>query len=366
MSAGAVLAFPQRDSMAEECVPPATLAIDYALSRPVPVRARFGLRGFTVLLGRSGEGKTSLLRALAGLLPAEGSPWPGLAPQLRPVGYLPQGASLFPHLSIWRNVAYPLPRGPGRRRAAEALLARFGLAELADRSPVTLSGGQAQRVALARALARRPEVLLLDEPTTALDAATKDEVLAALADDLRRLALPALAVTHDPAVAAVADWMALMEDHAIVQEGPPAALFARPATPGAARLVGIRNLLPGRMCGMAGRWAVVEAGGLTLRAALPAGRVLNAGAAVTLAIRSEDFELPAPGSVPQAQGEANAIELAVAAMRREGTSVRLLTQGPAALDILLGRAAAGTVRLAPGMQLTALVRPQVIHIIARD
>ena len=139
----------------------ALLEVHYRLNRPVRLEARFRVRGFTVLLGQSGAGKTSLLKALAGLLPAEGTPFGGLPPERRPVGYLPQDLALFPHMTAWENVAFPL-KGRDRKARALALLERVGLLEHAHKRPGELSGGQRQRVALARALARKPELLLLD------------------------------------------------------------------------------------------------------------------------------------------------------------------------------------------------------------
>src|SRR5262249_23100318 len=91
---------------------------------PVRLQVNFEVEGFTILLGQSGEGKTTILRAIAGLLPADGEPFGGVAPQHRPVGYLPQGYALFPHLRAWENVAFALPRGPQRRAQALELLAR--------------------------------------------------------------------------------------------------------------------------------------------------------------------------------------------------------------------------------------------------
>lgn len=343
--------------------PPPAFALDYALARPVPVRACFALRGLTVLLGRSGEGKTSLLRALAGLLPASGSPWTDLPPHRRPVGYLPQDAALFPHLRAWQNVAYPLPRSRDRRRMAEALLDRFGVSALAERFPSELSGGQAQRVALARALARGPELLLLDEPTSALDAATRDAVIDSLAADLRRLGIPTLMVTHDPALACAADWLAVMASHRIVQEDTPAEIFARPASTRVAELVGVRNLLPAVARGEAAGWTLVELAGQLLRAGRPSGPPLIAGQLVTLAIRAEEIELARPSH----PAEANVLHLTIAAMRREGTGTRLFAAaGSARLEMLVPRLAAAPARLAPGGQITAVIRPEAVHAIPAD
>jgi len=184
------------------------MEIDYRLDQPLRIEARLTVTGFTVLAGASGEGKTSLLKAIAGLLPAAGEPYAGRPPQRRPVGYLPQGYALFPHLRAWENVAFALPERSARRAAALALMARLGIAGLAEQFPHALSGGQQQRVALARALGREPELLLLDEPTSALDPATRDAVFSELVEEIRRIGLPTLTVTHDVHLAAMADRMA--------------------------------------------------------------------------------------------------------------------------------------------------------------
>lgn len=217
------------------------IEIDYELRAPVPVRARFTVRGFTVLLGRSGAGKTSLLRALAGLLPAQGSPWQGLAPEQRPIGYLPQATLLFPHLKVLENIAYAL-RGARRLEQARALLAELGLAALAARRPHELSGGEAKRVALARALARRAELLLLDEPSAGLDTVTRDATLDWLVETAAARGIPVLAATHDHAVAACAGWLALLAEGQIIQHGPSREVFAAPASRAAAELLGYESI----------------------------------------------------------------------------------------------------------------------------
>ena len=154
------------------------------------------------VVGPSGAGKTTLLRAIAGLArPSEGSIRLGkevwfngsvdLAPEQRSVGLVFQDHALFPHMSVEQNVAY------GGRNGVPELLASFGIAHLAGVRPDKLSGGERQRVALARALARRPRVLLLDEPLAALDSATRELVRGELAELLGKIRLPTLLVTHD-------------------------------------------------------------------------------------------------------------------------------------------------------------------------
>jgi molybdate/tungstate transport system ATP-binding protein len=224
------------------------MRIDYTLQQPIALHATFEVEGFTVLLGASGEGKSLLLRAIAGLVPAQGEPFDGLAAQHRAVGYLPQGYALFPHLNAWQNVAFAL-QGVQRRQQAMQLLERVHMAEWAERYPMTLSGGQQQRVALARAIARRPQLLLLDEPTSALDPVTREDVMAELIAEVHAFGIPTLAVSHDPQLAAVADRLVLMHKRSIVQIGTPEAVYTQPVSAAAARLLGYRNVHRGYIDG---------------------------------------------------------------------------------------------------------------------
>jgi molybdate transport system ATP-binding protein len=206
------------------------------------------------LAGPSGAGKTSVLRVASGLLRPEtgrvecgGETWLDtergidLPPEGRRCGYVFQEYALFPHLTAWQNVAYPL-RGMSRserRKRAQELLERFGVGDLADARPRTLSGGERQRVAVARVLARRPGVLLLDEPLSALDPHTRDVVRRELAGHLAGLALPTMLVTHDVADAIVlADRIGVIREGRIIQVGTPAELAAAPVDDFVARVFG--------------------------------------------------------------------------------------------------------------------------------
>ncbi|MEZ5099647.1 MAG: ABC transporter ATP-binding protein [Thermoleophilia bacterium] len=204
------------------------------------------------LVGPSGAGKTTVLRAIAGLLhPAAGRIALGddvlfdaarrvdLPPERRRVGYVFQEYALFPHMTVEQNVAFG-----GKRRVGE-LLRRLRIEHLAAARPGTLSGGERQRVGLARALATEPRILLLDEPMSALDAHTRNEVRAELQGILRELDLPALLVTHDfEDAAALADRVGVIVAGRVRQVGAPAALLAEPADAFVASFVG-SNLLPG-------------------------------------------------------------------------------------------------------------------------
>jgi ABC-type sulfate/molybdate transport systems ATPase subunit len=241
-----------------------TLLVDirHRLSR-LRLRARLELGEETLaLVGPSGAGKSSLLKAIAGLVrPEEGlisfrDEWwfdapSGLhvPPELRAIGMVFQDLALFPHLTVLENVAYGCRahrsgRSEGRRRAA-ALLERFGIGYLARARPRSLSGGEGQRVAVARAVAAQPELLLLDEPLSALDPETKAGVSIDLWSRFRELGLPTVVVSHDFAdVVGLADRVAVMEGGRIVQAGRSRDLLQGPATPFVAALTGV-NFFPG-------------------------------------------------------------------------------------------------------------------------
>ena len=330
------------------------MRIDLQLRHPIALAAQFELRGFSVLLGRSGEGKSILLKALAGLLPAQGGPYAGLAPQHRPVGYLPQGYALFPHLTAWQNVAFALPGRQTRRARACALLETLGVSELASRHPQTLSGGQQQRVALARALARQPQLLLLDEPTAALDPATREDVFAELIAQVRQFGLPALAVTHDPHLALMADWMAVMVARRIVQQGTPRQVLAAPAGVAVARLLGIRNRLRG---------VVVDAGHVAVDGVLLAASgaaELARGQPVGVLLRAEDIELlPADAAVADPLWT-------LASVREEGLATRVITAAPLRLEVLLPRDRADAIALHADQPVRLRIDPQHVQLCALD
>ncbi|MGH7763556.1 MAG: ABC transporter ATP-binding protein [Candidatus Dormibacteraceae bacterium] len=216
-----------------------------------------GAGELVALLGPSGCGKTTALRLLAGLEEADGGrvviggeDVTGLPANKRNVGMVFQAYSLFPHMVAWENVAFGLEmRGVGvaeRKRRALEVLDLVGLGSMANRYATQMSGGQQQRVALARALAIRPEVLLLDEPLSALDA----KVRSRLRDEIRRVQLEVgittLFVTHDQEEAlAIADRVGVMQSGRLEQLGPPTMVYTRPATPFVADFVGLTNRLAG-------------------------------------------------------------------------------------------------------------------------
>jgi len=219
--------------------------------------------GTTVaLLGPNGAGKSTAVWALAGVIPIDegrialadrvlDEPAEGiyLAPEGRRMGVVFQDVLLFPHLTVADNVAFVLrPSLKTRReanRAASDWLDRFGLGELASLRPPQLSGGQAQQVGLARALAANPDLLLLDEPLSALDVGTRAQVRRVLTAHLAEFPGPRLLITHDPAEAfLMADRVVIVEGGAVAQTGTPDEIRRHPRTAYAADLAGV-NLITG-------------------------------------------------------------------------------------------------------------------------
>lgn len=245
----------------------------------LPVLREFDLeaeRGeFLALLGPSGCGKTTALRAIAGFerpqagtieiggelvcdASVPGGRW--IPPEGRRVGMVFQDYALFPHLSVARNVAFGLPRnGRDRDARVRAALAMVGLEGLGERTPDQLSGGQQQRVALARALAPEPEVILLDEPFSNLDADLRAAVREDVRQILREAGATAVLVTHDQEEAlSIADRVAVMLGGRILQAGPPEELYHRPATKTIADFVGDVQYVAGEADGRRARTTLGE------------------------------------------------------------------------------------------------------------
>ena len=211
---------------------------------------------FFALLGPSGCGKTTLLRAIAGFEPPtagtiliDGADMTGVPPNRRPVNMVFQSYAVFPHMSVARNVGYGLDvDGVGRAERDERVAQALGqvqMAAFADRKPDQLSGGQRQRVALARALVKRPRVLLLDEPLSALDAKLRDAMRLELVELQAQVGITFIMVTHDQTEAlGVADRVAVMEGGRVRQVAGPEELYRRPADGFVADFIGRINWLP--------------------------------------------------------------------------------------------------------------------------
>jgi len=316
---------------------------------------------FFTLLGPSGCGKTTLLRMVAGFCDLERGRIlfgerriDALPPHRRNAGMVFQNYAIFPNHTVGGNVAYGLKArnvaaADIERRVTRALKL-VHLDGYAERWPHQLSGGQLQRVAIARALVIEPEVLLLDEPLSNLDA----KLRLRLRDDLRRIikktGVTALYVTHDQAEAVVlGDRIGVMRDGKLLQMASADELYNRPADLFVANFTGASNLLAGRLLERDGEFGMVEAnGGSRLRASLPAS--VAAGEAVKIAVRPENVRLGVNGAA-----EPNTFTAQVAGHRYQGT------QTVYELDMLGGRLDAlelGTiVRYPVGSQIKVVLPP---------
>jgi molybdate transport system ATP-binding protein len=288
------------------------------------------------LVGPSGAGKSTLLRAVAGLerpdrgrIALDGEVWldtdrgVDVPPERRSVGLVFQEYALFPHLSVRRNVAF----GGASTAEVDELLERFGIAALAAARPDAISGGERQRVALARALARRPRVLLLDEPLSALDAHTRSAVRGELRGLLAGLGLPVVLVTHDfEDAATLADRVGVLVEGRILQLGTPAELVAAPVDPFVARFTGA-NLVRGTSTGPSGGLTevVLDVGGTMWSTDALRGRV---------AIAVHPWEISLSRTAPD-DSAVNHLRAPIASITSLGNRARVAV-GPLVAEVTAG------------------------------
>ena len=265
---------------------------------------------FVTLLGPSGCGKTTTLRLIAGyVVPERGtievdgrllsSPGSVLSPEARGMGMVFQNYAVWPHKTVFENVVFGLklrkvPAAEARRQV-EATLALVNLAGLEQRYPNELSGGQQQRVALARSLVVEPDILLLDEPLSNLDAKLRERMRVELKELQRRTGITFVYVTHDQAEAlALSDQIAVMNAGRVQQYGTPFEVYAHPKNRMVADFMGLVNLVPGRVRSLANGGGSVEvAPELAVDVAKLDG--LKSGDEVEVAIRPENITLALPG-----------------------------------------------------------------------
>jgi ABC-type Fe3+/spermidine/putrescine transport system ATPase subunit len=250
--------------------------------------------GFNTLLGPSGCGKTTLLRTIAGFVAPDtgsvflrGTDVTDVPPWRRRIGFVFQSYALWPHMSVLENVGYGLKlRRIGGDAAAErvrAMLATLGLAGAGERYPAQLSGGQQQRVALARALVLEPDVLLLDEPLSNLDARLRAEMRLELRRLQREVGITTIYVTHDQEEALeLSDVIAVLREGRVLQVGAPEEVYRRPRSTAVARFLGASNLLEGE----AQADGCLVTAGKRLPLALPSAL---AGRTLRVALRAEDI-----------------------------------------------------------------------------
>ncbi|MDD5557083.1 MAG: ABC transporter ATP-binding protein [bacterium] len=286
------------------------------------VTLSIGVGEYFVLVGPTGSGKTTLIRCVAGLQPAAGGEIilggraiTRLDPAERHIGFLPQDYSLFPHLSVEGNILF----GPSVRRigAAEAgrrlreLAGMLGIGRLLRRGTGALSGGEQQRVALARALIVHPEVMLLDEPFSAIDPGMRVRLWFEIREVLKRLAVPVIHVTHNlEEASAVADRVGVLIGGRLAQAGPRDGVLLRPATEAVARYLGIKNVFGGEIVSLDGGAVTVRCGGGSFVAPRAPGHRL--GDRVGVCVRPQDIKIIKEGKPLREDLRDNVFEAVVA------------------------------------------------------
>ena len=350
--------------MADEltCVCRARLAsgfeLDATLELPLE-RARI-----TVLFGASGAGKSTLLRMLCGLeRPREGAvafrgrSWVDvgrglcLPPQERRAVYVAQDYALFPHLTVLENVSYAARAGKAREH-----LQAFGLDDLGGRYPRALSSGQRQRVALARALAAEPALLLLDEPLSALDAATRARTRQQLRQMLLASGVPCIVVTHDRMEAvALGDWIAVMANGRVRQCGPLHDVFQSPADGEVAESLGVENVLPARIVARTSGLLTLETGGAYLQS-VDGGETGE----VVVCLRAEDVAITRDAAPPSSMR--NRIAGSVTAVSVEGPLARVELDCGFPLVALITAQSAQEMELKAGDAVSAMIKTTAVHV----
>ncbi len=330
---------------------------------------------FFTLLGPSGCGKTTTLRCIAGLeRPDSGGITLGnqvlfddargvaVPMNQRGIGMVFQSYAIWPHMTVFENIAFPLRVSKGRRYPREEIrklvdqaLATVGLGGYGDRPATRLSGGQQQRVALARAIVRHPQLLLLDEPLSNLDASLREEMRAELRRLQQQIGVTTIYVTHDQSEAlAMSDLIAVMDRGRIVQLDEPRAIYFRPANEFVASFIGAANLIGGTTTAAVpsgGTGALRLENGVEIEGLFPAGAA--AGQSATVSVRPESIAI-APIATDAGSG-ANVLHGAVTAASFLGGNVRYdVRVGERALRVV----GAAESALAPGTDVVLTFPPQ--------
>lgn len=339
--------------------------------------------GFTILFGASGAGKTTLLDCIAGLVvPDSGrisigsrmlfdsSGSVSVSVARRRIGYVFQSLAIFPHMTVEQNVAYGLAhlRAEERTQRVATILQAFRIASLARHSAREISGGESQRTALARTLVTDPEVLLLDEPLTALDASTKSQIIDDLREWNRTHQIPILYVTHGrEEVFALGDRVIVLDAGRIVAEGTPHEVMLAPMQETVAQLAGFENVFD----------AVVEAvrperGTMNCRIAGDGGELLletplvrgGAGSALRVGIRAGDILLAT--SPPVGLSARNVIPGRIQSLEQRDVIVSARVRCRVEMEVHLTLAARDSLQLIPGKEVWLVIKTHSCHLMRKD
>jgi molybdate transport system ATP-binding protein len=327
--------------------------------------------GFTMLLGPSGCGKTTLLNCVAGFVrPDAGritlgarvlfdsSSGVDLPVPKRHLGYMFQNLALFPHMTVEQNVQYGLGKLPVDERRARmmTMLDSFRISHLVARKPSQISGGERQRVALARSLVTNPTMLLLDEPLSALDAASKSNILDDLRDWNEAHGIPILYVTHSPQEAfAVGERVVVLQSGRILAEGTPQDVLSKPRHETIAQIVGFENVFDAtvRSIDEAHGTMTCQLEGGPTHLEVPLGRA-QPGAPVRIAIRAGDIILAT--EQPHGLSARNTFRGKIASMRREGVTIIVMVEACEAFEAHLTPGSANDLKLIEGAQVWVVIK----------
>ena len=344
------------------------------LNIDVTVRARGGI---TVLFGSSGAGKTSILRAIAGIYaPDEGRISLGdkiffdsdaginIPMQQRKVGYVFQHHTLFPHMTAEQNALYGAESDSGRsaRGRVRELFEMLAIRHTSARYPHELSGGEQQRVALARALAADPSLMLLDEPLSAVDVATRSRLLEEIASIQQKSGIPFLYVTHNPNEAVrLGNNMLVIDKGKVVQEGPPLEIFNAPKTAPVASVVGTENVFVGRVLRHQTEDGItmVEAGACCIE--LPYNAV-PVGTQVTIGVRSEDIIISRE-YLTQTSAR-NVLRGKVRSILATVDNAEIIANCGIDFKVSVTRAAVRKLSLEEGTEIYLLIKARALHVLA--
>jgi len=326
------------------------------------------------VIGPNGAGKSTLMLALSGLIPLQAGEVCFAGNPVRPFHDLAfrrrlavvMQAPLLLHASVYDNIAAGLrfrqvsPAQIGSR--CQEWLAKLSISHLKDRPAHQLSGGEAQRVSLARALVLQPELLLLDEPFSALDAPTRAQLIGDLKQLLTSHHLTTLFITHDLDEAlALADQVAVLMNGRLRQVGSPHEVFSAPSDPEIAHFTGVETIIPGHILRQSGGLVEVDCGSFTVQAVSPA----QAGTPVYLCLRPEDITLSLPASGGAPTSARNALRGRIQFLVPQGPLVRVNITGPVPLTALITRSSAQEMNLNSGQEIVSTFKASAVHVIHR-
>ena len=320
---------------------------------------------YFVILGPTGGGKTVLLETIAGLHPPrrghillDGEEVTATPPERRGVGFVYQDYALFPHLNVAQNIGFGLElRGEGRaaiERRVDEMGRLLSIDHLFHRRPGTLSGGEQQRTALARALIVEPRLLLLDEPLSALDPATREELQRELARLHAELGTTTVHVTHDfEEAVALGDRIAVLNAGRVVQVGSPEEIFRRPDSEFVARFVGVRNIFQGNLRPGADGYKLLALAGTQIAV------VTEMTGRVHVSIRPEDifiFQEPLRSSVR------NSFRGRIVEIADRGTLIYVTVRVPPDLTCVITRRSLEELELAEGQEVCVAFKASAVHV----